>query len=538
MEHTGESLAWVVVDDAPRHVSDFATLAPRERPRAACPQCARRVTLKLGRVRRHHAAHPPSSACPAIRAETALHLNAKVGLAMALRRYAGSGAALEVRSACAGASGEQCDRAIASVWLDDWDAVDVELRVGSRRPDIVLQRDGKVVGAIEVRAWHAVPAEKARALRDLGVAWIEVAASEALATPDAWRPPEPLAVLRGPEGEWRCDAHAAQYEAAWMRARESSVLRAARVVDVYHEGGVRERLIYRVSILLLDGAAVGMRLQRGTLELLTVPLGDAGTSARDARRRIHAVFVEDVERHRRGDRDFFDSPMRWATDDAAENIVDEALADRVGRDPTPLATTFPRRWFHSTASHAWFLPADMRDVRWDRPPLDVFAAHPAWQRRASAVAERPAPEGSWATPIFAGRPIAAMFGAHRPLRRVGEALAVVEIDGSPARRAIVIVERACDETAIAALSRELRDSGVDAVWLSSPRDWSPAFRDLVWAAAGRDQRGFGAVLVDGLGVFRAERFATALQRGDRRLSSASIRRKMAARIERLAGIHI
>src|SRR5258708_31310209 len=129
MDHTGESLAWVVVDDAPHHVSEFATLAPRERPRAACPQCGRRVTLKLGRVRRHHAAHPPSCACPAIRAETALHLNAKIGLAMALRRYAGSVVAIDVRSACAGAPGERCDRASTSVWLDDWDAVDVELRV-------------------------------------------------------------------------------------------------------------------------------------------------------------------------------------------------------------------------------------------------------------------------------------------------------------------------------------------------------------------------------------------------------------------------
>ena len=38
-------LAWVLVDGTPRHVSDFAALPSRRRPRAICPQCARRVIV-------------------------------------------------------------------------------------------------------------------------------------------------------------------------------------------------------------------------------------------------------------------------------------------------------------------------------------------------------------------------------------------------------------------------------------------------------------------------------------------------------------
>jgi hypothetical protein len=75
-----------------------------------------------------------------------------------------------------------------------------------------------------------------------------------------------------------------------------------------------------------------------------------------------------------------------------------------------------RRWrtgrrFYSKKIERWFLPNDMRDVRWDRDSPDPFAAHPAWSRARSAVHERPAPEGSWSTPVFSSRPTGAMFAA-------------------------------------------------------------------------------------------------------------------------------
>ena len=56
-ERNEPALAWVIVDGRPRHVSDFAGLAPRRRPAAFCHTCGERLVLKLGDVRRHHAAH-------------------------------------------------------------------------------------------------------------------------------------------------------------------------------------------------------------------------------------------------------------------------------------------------------------------------------------------------------------------------------------------------------------------------------------------------------------------------------------------------
>src|SRR4051812_34445335 len=86
MDPTPPGLTWAIVDGVPRHVSEFASLRPGQRPRAICPQCARRLTLKLGSVKRHHAAHMAGDVCAATQPETALHLDTKLALAAALLR--------------------------------------------------------------------------------------------------------------------------------------------------------------------------------------------------------------------------------------------------------------------------------------------------------------------------------------------------------------------------------------------------------------------------------------------------------------------
>lgn len=248
------------------------------------------------------------------------------------------------------------------------------------------------------------------------------------------------------------------------------------------------------------------------------------------------AFTEDVDRLSR-DGALADSPMRWATGALAESIVDEALTDRVGRDPTPLATRYPRRWFYSPDDKRWFLPADMRDVRWDRDSSDAFAPHPAWVRTQSKVRERPAPEGSWSTPVFAQRPLAAMFGlasAISATRDVDASIAVVDVPSARAqRRAIVVVERATPPGHIQLLASRLTAQGIDAVWLSHPREWNEELASLVWAPAGRDQYGRGGVVIDGFGVFRAEGFMRALKKGDRRLAGDEIKRRMRGRVDKL-----
>lgn len=549
MEHTG--LTWVIVDGAPRHVSTFANLPPRQRPRAHCPQCARRLTLKLGEVRRHHAAHDAGDACPTTQPETALHLDVKLALATALRSAAGSNAALRVARACAGAPSIRCDKTLISDFLHGWDDVAVEHRVtDSRRPDIVLRRAGQPVAAIEVVVTHAVSAEMARALDELAVPWIELHADERLAEPGAWTAADPLEVVHASDvREWRCREHQLLHEAARSAVearraaereaeRHSATLLAARVVDVYRPGGSRERWIYRVTELSTDGRAHALRLQRGGVEVATTMLGARGGSRRDAWPELRAAYESDVERLARDGTALVDSPMRWARQDAAENIVDEALADRIGRDPTPLATRFPRRWFFARERQRWFLPPEMRDVRWDRAPGDVFAAHPAWTRAQSTIRERPVPEGAWTTPVFASKPIATLFRARVASiapSSVDDAIVVVELlhRGAGPRLAIVVIERQTTGAAIDRVGESLDAAGIQSVWLSHPSDWTRALGARTWIPAGRDWRGNLVITLDGLGVFRADQFARAIAGRDRRVSDAAIRRHMAARVERL-----
>ena len=97
-----------------------------------------------------------------------------------------------------------------------------------------------------------------------------------------------------------------------------------------------------------------------------------------------------------------------------------------------------------------------------------------------------------------------------------------------------MIERAPTDEAIASLAALApRPSDVDAVWISHPLDWTEALADVPWAPAGRDWRGLGCVVVDDVGVFRADQFARALANDDRQLSAAALRRHMAARLDRL-----
>lgn len=496
--------------------------------------CGARVALKLGSVRRHHAAHAPEATCPAQHPETALHLDCKIALAAALSESAGADAQLRIRQRC-GAADVLCDETLTSVWTAGWDAVRVEHRLeDERRPDIVLLRGGEPIAAIEIVASHAVSAEKASALETAGIPWIEVTASEALARPDARRDTEAIPVVRTSDASpWRCRRHATR-------------LRAARVVDVYHPGGSRERFIYRVVEIVGDGGRGIFRLQRGTQEIARVeapPSREPGAAA-GAWPALRVAFAQDVRTLLRGGESrasIADSPMRWALGAVAESITEEAPFDTLARDPTPLATTYPRRWFYARERGEWFLPADMRDVRWDRPTYDAFAAHPASRAGRAAVRERAVPSEYWdGRTTLAGRPNRVMFGALHTRTLVGSVAAVnaaASHDASTSgRRVIAVIEGPASAHDIELGSRLLAEEGADAVWVSSPRDWVPEMAALPWLPAGFDERRRGVVLVDGTGVFRAEAFARLLARGDRRLTAAAIRRAMEDRVQRfLAG---
>ena len=537
MQRALPSLAWVILDGVPRHVSEFRDVPRGRRPHTRCPHCNEPLILKLGDIRQHHAAHAEGSRCAATEPETALHLNCKLALATALRFAAGERAVLSIVQRCAGTTTEVCAETHTSAWCGAWDDVLVEYRVGNaRRPDIVLLRDRRPIGGIEVVVSNPVSAEKARALDELGVRWIEVAATDALATPSGWSADEPLVVARSSsELAWRCETHARAHAAAQEARRHTSRLVAARVVDLYHDDGARDRMIYRVIEELVDGVPRALRLNRGGEEIVKRPLGSID-ELRDAWRELQSAMRDDVARFSRSERSFADSPMRWAKHEAAANIVEEALLDRVGRDPTPLATRYPRRWFYSRDDRRWFLPADMRAVRWDRDAHDAFAEHPAWTRHRTFVRERPAPEGSWQTPVFSSRPIAELLRGHasRVTRVANDAVAIVELAGpATPRRAMVIVERPVSDEDIQMLHAALVADEVEALWVSLPSDWRPALAPLTWAPGGRNWRGHLGVVIDSLGVFRADQIATAWSKGEGVFTPSGIREHMAERVARL-----
>ncbi len=545
-EHPG--LVWVIVDGDIRHVSEFSRLAVGARPNTRCPQCDRRLILKLGRVLRHHAAHTKGVHCAISQPETLRHLNTKLGIAKKLRDACGSGSVLRTLQCCAGGRAP-CDKLREAEWLRDWDEVLVEYRIGnSRRPDIVLRARGQDVGAIEIVVTHSVSLEKESALSRLGVAWIEVAADPEV--DETWSVESPLPVIRTSETlEWRCLQHEEEHRATMTAVvarhaeqdeavRHTEALRAARVVDVYRPSGSRTRLIYRVDELRTDGVAHTVVLRLGRLAIASVPLLGANDDRTDAWSVLRSEFARDVERQTAEEGAFMDSPMHWARGSAAANIVEEALSDMVGRDPTPLATRFPRRWFFARERGAWFLAPAMRKVRWDRDADDIFAPHPAWAIARQAVRERPAPPGSWDTPVFAARPLAVALiersaAAIVASRQYGEITLVEVRTGAAEHCTLLVVERSPTASAIAAASAGVDERSIKCIWLAHPSDFASLPADATWVPAGRDARGKTVVSIDGTGVFRADQFVRAIATNDRRVNAAAITRQMSDRVARL-----
>lgn len=123
-------MRWCVVDERLRDVTEFAETPARLRPPAVCPYCRQPVVMKLGSKRAYHCAHRPSDDCALRRGETALHFNAKMHLHSQLL----NGKTLKITEKCAGILGRgDCGRTHSRVWLEGWDAVEVEYSIRGGR---------------------------------------------------------------------------------------------------------------------------------------------------------------------------------------------------------------------------------------------------------------------------------------------------------------------------------------------------------------------------------------------------------------------
>lgn len=212
-------LAFVRFADGLLHVTAFRGRSEKDRLSATCPACASPVTIRLGNRRVAHAAHRQGGGhdCIATVGESALHLNSKIALGLALQALADDAASanrlpeLEIALTCLGA--DDCPLPARRVWAETWDRVEIECRVGVHRPDLVLTLDGRTVGALEVLVSHEVTPEKATALRILGVPWLEVLAQKlgprGPLLKQSWRHGHALPVYRAStdSGQWYCPKH-------------------------------------------------------------------------------------------------------------------------------------------------------------------------------------------------------------------------------------------------------------------------------------------------------------------------------------------
>lgn len=559
------SLAWVRTADGVQHVSTWAHLPPRKRPRntkgmppdVVCPVCERPVIIRIPKAKVHHAAHAPGDVCPVTQPETALHFNLKCLIAAELRSAAAAGTPLVVQDTCVvGSWGVSWDRRYDSlppqgihrsewlaagqcpeirqrVWIETWDRVELEHRVGSveasRIPDIVLYNGDQIVGAIEVFHTHAVDDEKAAILAALEVPWIEVRTDERLiAQGSSWTSREPLPIHRqGLARPWRCDSHLAalkrevaaerrriaqdrkEAEAAREAARHTRRVCAVKLVDVLYPSGRLWRNIYTVRELCTDGTPHSISLERAGDTLLTVKLKSASKPAIWSR--IEAMVKADVQGVEVKRRALTDSPMTWARGPLAARMIGSATTGDWKH--APLEQTHPIRFRFSKGTATWFMPEDLRDVGWDRAEDDDLAEpHEVWLLRRWRKPQT-------ATPTAPAKPRRADVEASHFGEMVKSVLPhpggiVFEMRGAvdSRDRVFVVVNDTVSVSAAIELDHLLAASGVLRVWLARREHWTKQLAGIPWLPLVAAVGGGHAVPVNGFSVPLAEA-AAAMVRG-------------------------
>jgi hypothetical protein len=294
-------LQFVLVDGQYRHVSDFAHLPPKDRPQPKCPLCEEVGILKLGNIIVHHFAHQSGSRCVATTSETAIHLNSKIHLEKELYR----GNKLFIRRKCDTCGYYNGD---AFELIGGWDAIALEKKFGTLRPDITLLKEGQPIFAVEVCVNHPIDSSKASKLRSMGIAWIEVEGEPELYSGGSrWVAGKPLPYLRISSNsssfrllEGWCDycnkvnrksmLKEYQRERAQQRLAEIKALQAQASLRELEERRLREEHELKNGKKLLkfadvdlygpDGRYAGVRykmygyLVDGVIEKVTVETGD------------------------------------------------------------------------------------------------------------------------------------------------------------------------------------------------------------------------------------------------------------------------
>ena len=575
--HVAARPAWVVHNGVTVHVSVFAGIPRRKRPVLHCPECGGEAVPKLGPIKAHHFAHAAKDRpCAITQPETALHFNAKFHVAAQLEEAARTGANVVLRSPCiAGVRPgrqhtarpdaipwyeweiDRCPATDDRPWDVMWDEVKVEQRLAtpeSRRvPDILLLRQGKAVAAVEIYATHLVDDEKATVLANVGLPWIEVVASDVLPLPpapndSASRATQDVAVMRSPwlvshplplfresaRDAWRCPHHQERYE-RWLEdqererraaerraaeeaeaARHTARVTAVRIVDVMYPSGRHYRNIYRVEERSTDAQPHTIALMLNERTLSAIRLGSTPKATlwarlkRECERQIGYVQAR---------ASIIDSPMspgaEWITGAVAARAWKHASTAFRWPFKYPLADHYPLRYRKNRTTGAWFMPHDLRAVRWDRQADDPFHPHPASHQSTPRPSAPPAPDaGRWTRHAppgtgevvrLGGRLAAADLGVpvleiiDKTIFRVFAVQPLSAPDGPPL--AVTIPCGKADVPSVRKWDRRLRDEGATRLWVSPPGDWTRELAGVPWCPVSRDATG-------GLGVPERTGFAT------------------------------
>lgn len=204
-------LQWVKVNNEIHHVSEYSNLEPWQRPDAYCPICARPVLLKLGDIRVHHAAHYEGAICITTQPETIIHLNSKYYLKKVLDLTD----RIKIWQPCSGwttgtnhiACHNESKR--ETIYLRDWNSVEVEWQLGNYRLDLALLRNGQLVGAIEILVTHPSEQAKITYLDGHRIPWLEIKVTPDFYTsPTAWSAELPLEAANFNKNlldAWQCE---------------------------------------------------------------------------------------------------------------------------------------------------------------------------------------------------------------------------------------------------------------------------------------------------------------------------------------------
>lgn len=560
----GATLAWAVVEGDIVHVSHFAHLPRGRRPDAHCPECGGPVVLKLGRIRSHHVAHAADTVCAAMQPETALHINAKHHVARELRRVLAEGLPVALARPCLAGRLQSrwaedrpsdvtweewedlpCPATEVTPWAIQWDAVHVEARLTtleSRRvPDILLLQDDRPVAAVEIFVTHRVDDEKARVLANLGVPWLELRAEDVLppdelsATP-GWRASDPLPVFReGPARPWRCPTHQQRFD-AWQegrrrhaedereRRRHRVEVKALRIVDIMHPSGSHYRRLYRVEEHLTDGVPHTVSLALDEETILSLPFRPDRKA--DLWYRLRDCCEHDIRQVAARPGTITDCPLptgqEWLKGPLAARVWHCTEHEVWTRHP--LERHYPLRYRLNRAERRWFIPADLRDVSWERPQGDPLEPHPAINRpRPMRKALAVTPTSGWGrlvptrpvgSPAAGIAPMAAPVatvpghatrrpstGAGRRVRVEDFPWVIEEVPGPGYRLFVLPADKTHRETLVGVphgkvqpdpvyrADQALAASRVPRVWITPAGDWSAYMEGVPWVPITRDADG-------------------------------------------------